>query len=111
MNYLELHKAQYDLSKILTDTFADSLNKIHPEALICYHSQYEKFTLSIFSIVDEKTEIIYSNEFLDLMSNMKISDDVKQFAHEINDFITKELTCFATKNYMDKTQMDTEEHY
>ena len=104
MTILQAHNIAYGLSRQLDNQFAAQLAAIHPDANICYHSQYEKFTVSIYSATDIPTSLSYSTDFVDLFSHFEYSDAIEQLAFDLTTYILKEQPCTVIKNYTEVMQ-------
>jgi hypothetical protein len=104
MTILQAHNIAYGLNRQLRNQFAEQLAAIHPEAHICYHSQYEKFTVSIFSSSEAVTNLVYSTDFVDIYSHFEYSDAIEQLALNLTEYILEEQPCTAIKNYTEVMQ-------
>ena len=109
MTILQAHNIAYNLSTELRNQFAEQLLAIHPDANICYHSQYDKFTVSIFNLAEAPTSLLYSTYFVDVLSHFEYTDAIEQLAFDITEYILKEQPCNVTKPLKIKTQMATED--
>ena len=110
MTILQAHNIAYNLSTQLRYQFAEQLAAIHPDANICYHSQYDKFTVSIFNLTEAPTSLLYSTDFVDVVSPFEYTDAIKQLAFDITEYILEEQPCTATELLKTKTQMATEDN-
>ena len=90
MTILQAHNIGHSLSTQLGKQFAEQLAAIHPNANICYHSQYGKFTVSIYSAADIPTSLLYSTDFVDVLSHFEYSDAIEQLAFDITKYILEE---------------------
>ena len=90
MTYNQLHKYQYNLSKVLSEKFKEQLLEIHPRAHLCYQSHCEKFTISLFDIPYEESTAVWndvSTEHLTLISEYAITPSIEQLCHDLTKFI------------------------
>ena len=110
MNILQAHNIAYNLSTELRNQFAAQLAAIHPDANICYHSQYDKFTVSIFNLAQASTSLLYSTDFVDVLSHFEYTDAIEQLAFDITEYILEEQPCTATELLKTKTQTVTEDN-
>ena len=110
MTILQAHNIANTLSTQLDNQFAEQLAAIHPNANICYHSQYSKFTVSIYNLTEESTSLLYSTDFVDVLSHFEYSDAIEQLAFNITEYILEEQPCTATELLKTKTQMATEDN-
>ena len=110
MTILQAHNIVHGLSTQLRNQFAEQLAAIHPNANICYHSQYSKFTISIFNLAELPTSLLYSTDFVDVLSHFEYSDAIEQLAFDITEYILEEQPCTATEPLKTKTQMATEDN-
>ena len=110
MTILQAHNTAHGLSRELYTQFAKQLAAIHPNANICYHSQYSKFTVSIYNLTEESTSLLYSTDFVDVLSHFEYSDAIEQLAFDITEYILEEQPCTATELLKTKTQMATEDN-
>ena len=110
MNILQAHNIAYNLSTELRNQFAAQLAAIHPDANICYHSQYDKFTVSIFNLAQASTSLLYSTDFVDVLSHFEYTDAIEQLAFDITEYILEEQPCNATEPLKTKTQTVTEDN-
>lgn len=110
MNILQAHNIAYNLSTELRNQFAEQLLAIHPDANICYHSQYDKFTVSIFNLAQASTSLLYSTDFVDVLSHFEYTAAIEQLAFDITEYIQEEQPCTATELLKTKTQMATEDN-
>lgn len=110
MTILQAHNIANNLSTQLDNQFAKQLAAIHPNANICYHSQYSKFTVSIYNLTEESTSLLYSTDFVDVLSHFEYSDAIEQLAFDITEYILEEQPCNVTKLLKTKTQMATEDN-
>ena len=111
MTILQAHNIAYNLSTELRNQFAAQLAAIHPDANICYHSHYSKFTVSIFNLAQASTSLLYSTDFVDVLSHFEYTAAIEQLAFDITEYIQEEQPCNVIKNYTDPILMATEEHY
>ena len=111
MTILQAHNIANNLSTELRHDFAKQLAEIHPDARICYHSQYSKFTVSIYNLTEASTSLLYSTDFVDVLSHFEYTDAIEQLAFDITEYILEEQPCTVIKNYTDPILMATEEHY
>ena len=110
MTILQAHNIANSLSTELRHQFAEQLAAIHPNANICYHSQYSKFTVSIYNLTEESTSLLYSTDFVDVLSHFEYSDAIEQLAFDITEYILEEQPCNATELLRTKTQTATEDN-
>ena len=110
MTILQVHNIANNLNTQLRNQFAEQLAAIHPNANICYHSQYSKFTVSIYNLTEESTSLLYSTDFVDVLSHFEYSDAIGQLAFDITEYILEEQPCTATELLKTKTQMATEDN-
>ena len=110
MTILQAHNIANTLSTQLDNQFAEQLAAIHPNANICYHSQYSKFTVSIFNLTETPTSLLYSTDFVDVLSHFEYSDAIEQLAFDITEYILEEQPCTATELLKTKMQMATEDN-
>ena len=110
MTILQAHNIAYNLSTELRHRFAEQLAAIHPDANICYHSQYDKFTVSIFNLAEVPTSLLYSTYFVDVLSHFEYTDAIKQLAFDITEYILEEQPCNIIELLKTKTQMATEDN-
>ena len=110
MTILQAHNTAHRLSTQLRHKFAEQLAAIHPNANICYHSQYDKFTVSIFNLAEIPTSLICSTDFVDVFSHFDYTDTIVQLALDITTYILEEQPCNATELLKTKTQMATEDN-
>ena len=108
MNILQAHNIAYGLSTLLRYQFAEELAAIHPNANICYHSQYDKFTVSIFNLAQASTSLLYSTDFVDIYSHFEYTAAIEQLAFDITEYIQEEQPCNIIELLKTKTQMATE---
>ena len=109
MTILQAHNIAYGLSTLLRYQFAEELAAIHPNANICYHSQYDKFTVSIFNLAQASTSLLHSTDFVDVLSHFEYTAAIEQLAFAITEYILEEQPCNATELLKTKTQMATED--
>ena len=110
MTILQAHNIANSLSTQLRHQFAEQLAAIHPNANICYHSQYSKFTVSIYNLTEVPTSLLYSTDFVDVFSHFEYSDAIEQLAFDITFYILEEQSCNATELLKTKTQTETEDN-
>ena len=110
MTILQAHNIANSLSTQLRNQFAEQLLAIHPGANICYHSQYDKFTVSIFNLAQASTSLLYSTDFVDVLSHFEYTDAIEQLAFDITFYILEEQSCNATELLKTKTQTATEDN-
>ena len=110
MTILQAHNIANNLSTQLDTQFAEQLAAIHPNANICYHSHYSKFTVSIFNLTEAPTSLLYSTDFVDVFSHFEYSDAIEQLAFDITFYILEEQPCNVTELLKTKTQMATEDN-
>ena len=110
MTILQAHNIAHNLSTQLRHQFAEQLAAIHPNANICYHSQYKKFTVSIYNLTEVPTRLLYSTDFVDVFSHFEYSDAIEQLAFDITFYILEEQPCNATELLKTKMQMATEDN-
>lgn len=110
MTILQAHNTAHVLSRELDKQFAEQLAAIHPNANICYHSQYSKFTVSIYNLTEESTSLLYSTDFVDVLSHFEYTSAIEQLAFDITEYILEEQPCNVTKLLRTKTQMATEDN-
>ena len=110
MTILQAHNIANSLSTQLRHQFAAQLAAIHPDANICYHSQYDKFTVSIFNLAEAPTSLLYSTDFVDIYSHFEYANAIEQLAFDITEYIQEEQPCTATELLKTKTQMATEDN-
>ena len=108
MTILQAHNIGHNLSTQLDNQFAEQLVAIHPNANICYHSQYSKFTVSIFNLAEAPTSLLYSTDFVAILSHFKYTDAIEQLAFDITEYILEEQPCNVTELLRTKTLMATE---
>ena len=108
MNILQAHDIAHNLSTELRHQFAEQLAAIHPDANICYHSHYSKFTVSIYNLTEVPTSLLYSTDFVDVFSHFEYTDAIEQLAFDITEYILEEQPCNVIKNYTEPMQMATE---
>ena len=110
MTILQAHNIANSLSTQLHNQFAAQLAAIHPDAKICYHSHYSKFTVSIFNLTEAPTSLLYSTDFVDIYSHFEYTSAIEQLAFDITEYILEEQPCTATEPLKTKTQMATEDN-
>ena len=110
MTILQAHNIANSLSTQLRHKFAEQLAAIHPCANICYHSQYSKFTVSIFNLAEAQTSLLYSTDFVDVFSHFEYSDAIRELAFDISFYIMEEQQCNVTELLKTKMQMATEDN-
>ena len=110
MTILQAHNIANNLSTQLDKQFAEQLVAIHPNANICYHSHYSKFTVSIFNLAEAPTSLLYSTDFVDIYSPFEYTSAIEQLAFDITEYILEEQPCTATELLKTKTQMATEDN-
>ena len=110
MNILQAHNIAYGLSTQLRNQFAEQLAAIHSNANICYHSHYNKFTISVYTSLHEASNEICSTEHLAILSNLPNSPAMEVLAHSLTRHILEEQSCNATELLKTKTQMATEDN-
>ena len=110
MTILQAHNIANSLSTQLRNQFAEQLAAIHPDANICYHSHYSKFTVSIFNLAEAPTSLLYSTDFVDIYSHFEYTDAIEQLAFDITEYILKEQPCNVTELLRTKIQMATEDN-
>ena len=110
MTILQAHNTAHGLSTQLDKQFAEQLAAIHPNANICYHSHYSKFTVSIFNLAEAPTSLLYSTDFVDIYSHFEYTSAIEQLAFDITEYILEEQPCNVTKLLKTKTQMATEDN-
>ena len=110
MTILQAHNISNSLSTQLDKQFAEQLAAIHPNANICYHSHYSKFTVSIFNLTEAPTSLLYSTDFVDVLSHFEYTSAIEQLAFDITEYILEEQPCTATELLKTKTQMATEDN-
>lgn len=110
MTILQAHNIAYGLSTQLRHQFAEQLAAIHPDANICYHSHYSKFTVSVYNSTNIPTSLLYSTDFVDLFSHFEYSDAIEQLAFDITFYILEEQPCNVIEPLKTKTQTATEDN-
>ena len=110
MTILQAHNTAHGLSRELRHQFAEQLATIHPDANICYHSQYDKFTVSIFNLAEAPTSLLYSTDFVDIYSHFEYTSAIEQLAFDITEYILEEQPCNVIELLKTKTQMATEDN-
>lgn len=110
MTILQAHNIANNLSTQLRNQFAEQLTAIHPDSNICYHSQYDKFTISVYTSLHEASNEICSTEHLAILSNLPNSPAMEILAHSLTRHILEEQPCNATEPLKTKTQMATEDN-
>ena len=110
MTILQAHNIANNLSRELDTQFAEQLVAIHPNANICYHSHYSKFTVSIFNLAEAPTSLLYSTDFVDIYSPFEYTSAIEQLAFDITEYILEEQPCTATELLKTKMQMATEDN-
>ena len=110
MTILQAHNIAYNLSTELRHKFAEQLAAIHPDANICYHSQYNKFTVSIYQYAEYQSTLLYSTDFVDIFSHFEYTDAIKQLAFDITEYIQEEQPCNIIELLKTKTQTVTEDN-
>lgn len=110
MTILQAHNIANSLSTELRHKFAEQLVAIHPDANICYHSQYDKFTVSVYRHAEYQSTLLYSTDFVAILSHFKYTDAIEQLAFDITEYILEEQPCTATELLKTKTQMATEDN-
>ena len=110
MTILQAHNIANSLSTLLRYQFAEELAVIHPNANICYHSQYDKFTVSIFNLAQASTSLLYSTDFVDVLSHFEYTDAIEQLAFYITEYIQEEQPCNIIELLKTKTQTVTEDN-
>ena len=103
MTILQAHNIAHNLSTQLPSQFAAQLAAIHPDANICYHSQHNKFTVSIFKLAEAPTSLLYSTDFVDIYSTFEYTSAIEQLAFDITEYILEEQPCTATELLKTKT--------
>lgn len=104
MTILQAHNIANNLSTQLDTQFAEQLAAIHPNANICYHSHYSKFTVSIFNLTEAPTSLLYSTDFVDIYSPFEYTSAIEQLAFDITEYILEEQPCNVIKNYTEVMQ-------
>ena len=110
MTILQAHNIANSLSTLLRYQFAEELAAIHPNANICYHSQYDKFTVSIYQYAEYQSTLLYSTDFVDIFSHFEYTDAIKQLAFDITEYIQEEQPCNIIELLKTKTLMATEDN-
>ena len=110
MTILQAHNIAYNLSTELRHQFTKQLAAIHPDANICYHNHYNKFTVSIYNSTEESDSLLYSTDFVDVFSHFEYTDAIEQLAFDITEYILKEQPCNVTELLRTKIQMATEDN-
>ena len=89
MTYNQLHNYQYNLSKVLNAEFKEQLLSISPKAYLCYQSHNQKFTVSLFDMPYEESQIWneVSTEHLILLSTFSVNELIEKLTHSITAFI------------------------
>lgn len=85
MTFEWAHKKSHMLMKSL-EKFKLQLEIIHPDAMLCYQSQYRKFTLSLYPSTDPVSstdETIIATEHLNLLSSFGDTPAIQQLAKDI----------------------------
>lgn len=104
MTILQAHNTAHGLSTQLRNQFAEQLAAIHPDANICYHSHYDKFTISVYTSLHEASNEICSTEHLVILSNLPNSPAMERLAHSLTRHILEEQPCNVIKNYTEPMQ-------
>lgn len=98
MTYNQLHKYQYELTKVLNNQFNKQLLSISSNAYLCYQGHHQKFTVSLFELNSELEPKLNSpvtasveTEHLCLISEYKISPEVEQLVQDLTKFIMNEV--------------------
>lgn len=104
MTILQAHNIAHGLNRELDTQFAKQLTAIHPNANICYHNHYSKFTVSVFNLAEAPTSLLYSTDFVDVLSHFEYSDAIEQLAFDITFYILEEQPCNVIKNYTEPMQ-------
>lgn len=104
MTILQAHNIANNLSTQLRNKFAEQLAAIHPGANICYHSQYDKFTISVYTSLHEASNEICSTEHLAILSNLPNSPAMEILAHSLTRHILEKQPCNVIKNYTEPMQ-------
>ena len=110
MTILQAHNIAHGLSTQLRHQFAEQLAAIHPDANICYHSQYDKFTVSIYQYAECQSTLLYSTDFVDVFSHFEYTDAIEQLAFDITFYILEEQPCNVIELLRTKTQTATEDN-
>lgn len=110
MTILQAHNIANNVSTQLDKQFAKQLAAIHPNANICYHSHYSKFTVSIFNLAEAPTSLLYSTDFIDIYSHFEYTSAIEQLAFDITEYILEEQPCTVIKNYTEPILMETEDN-
>lgn len=85
MTFEWAHRKSHMLNNSL-NKFKPQLEAIYPTAMLCYQSQYRKFTLSLYTSVDQilyPDETIISTEHLTLLSSFGDTPAIQQLAKDI----------------------------
>lgn len=98
MTYNQLHRYQYELTKVLNNQFNKQLLSISSNAYLCYQGHHQKFTVSLFELNSELEPKLNSpvtasveTEHLRLTSEYKISPEVEQLVQDLTKFIMNEV--------------------
>ncbi len=92
MTYKELHQLSYNMNTILNSKFKEQLLEIHPRAHLCYQGHPQKFTVSLFDMPYEESQIWneVSTEHLTLLSTFSVNELIEKLTHSITTFIVNQ---------------------
>lgn len=66
--------------------------RVHPEAMLCYQQQYDKFTLSLFKDLEEasSSKTIIERSHLNIhLTSFELTPEIEQLADDLNEFIQR----------------------
>lgn len=89
MNYNQMHIKLCKFNTVVYDKFTEQLANIDPAASLCYQSQYDKFTISLYNsnCVGTLNTIKVETEHLILISDFQVTPAIEQLAQELTKFI------------------------
>ena len=98
MTYNQLHKYQYELTKVLNNQFNKQLLSISSNAYLCYQGHHKKFTVSLF----ELNEDIEAKQQLNVVSKKVETEHVVLISEYIIDYKVEQLVRDLTKFVMNE---------
>ena len=88
MTYNIMHQKLLNINNVLKKEFEQELLEINPKAMLCYQSQYSKFTLSLYTYNTNRLNLEYiETEHLLLINELPPDEKIIKLAHNITKFI------------------------
>lgn len=83
------HRKLSTLNKAIS-VFSDQLEEIHPDADLCYHSQYQTLTFSLYAISNTSAPTLCTVDCgsIRISSAFEHSPLIEQLAKDLDKFVT-----------------------